>query len=89
MEDKKEFSFEEARSIGEKIGISFSDIDIDQFRMGLSVELEHGSRNADTDITHDDLEKTGKIAWAHLLEIPDYYSRLRLMEDDALNKKES
>ncbi len=83
MKEGKEFSYEEARSVGEKIGISFSEIDIEQFRIGLSIELEHGQRDKETDITHDDLSETGKIAWAHLKEIPDYYSRLSKMEREA------
>lgn len=83
MKEGKEFSYEEARTIGEKIGINFSEIDVEQFRLGLGVELEHGLKDAETDITHDDLSETGKIAWAHLKEIPDYYTRLSKMEHDA------
>ena len=80
MSDKKEFLYEEAKSIGEQIGIDFSQIDVEEFRIGLGVELEHGLRDKDTDITHDDFQITGKIAWAHLKEIPDYYTRLMKME---------
>ncbi len=83
MKEGKEFSYEEARTIGEKIGINFSEIDVEQFRLGLGVELEHGLKDAETDITHDDLSETGKIAWVHLKEIPDYYTRLSKMEHDA------
>lgn len=83
MKEGKEFSYEEARTIGEKIGINFSEIDVEQFRLGLGVELEHGLKDTETDITHDDLSETGKIAWAHLKEIPDYYTRLSKMEHDA------
>lgn len=77
MYKDKEFSYEEVRSVGEKIGINFSEIDIEEFRIGLGVELEHGQRDKETDITHDDLCQTGKIAWVHLKEIPDYYTRLK------------
>ena len=83
MKEGKEFSYEEARTIGEKIGINFSEIDVEQFRLGLGVELEHGLKDAETDITHDDLSETGKIAWVHLKEIPDSYTRLSKMEHDA------
>jgi hypothetical protein len=78
----RQFTQDEARSIGEAVGIDWAkgNIDLDQFRMGLSVELEHGSRNPATDVTHDDLVVTGKIALAHLGEIPDYYTRLAKME---------
>jgi hypothetical protein len=78
----RQFTQDEARSIGEAVGIDWArgDIDLEQFRMGLSVELEHGSRNPATDVTHDDLAVTAKIALAHLQEIPDYYTRLAKME---------
>jgi len=79
------FTPEEARSIGERIGIDWGtgEVDLDQFRMGLSVELEHGTADPQTDVTHDDELVTGKIALAHLREIPDYYTRLQAMEAEA------
>lgn len=80
---KKEFTTEEAREIGDTIGIDWSLIDIEQFRMGLAVELEHGAKDPETDVTHDDLQTTGKIAWAHLKELPDYYTKLKEMEGEA------
>lgn len=69
--------------VGETLGVDWSKFDIEQFRMGLDVELEHGIRNEHTDVTHDDEIMTGKIALAHLNEFPDYYSRLKKMEDEA------
>lgn len=81
---KKEFTPEEAKKIGEEIGIDFTRFDLEQFRMGLSVELEHGSFWGDeTNVTKDDPQFTGRIAWAHLKEIPDYYTRLAKMESEA------
>jgi hypothetical protein len=80
---KKEFSLAEARQIGEKLGIDFTRYDIEQFRRWLEVEMEHGSQISETNITNDDVYMTGKIAWAHLHELPDYYSRLDKMEQDA------
>jgi hypothetical protein len=79
------FSSEQARSIGERIGIDWnaSPFDVEQFRMGLDVELEHGRRDAATNVTDDDEVATGKIAWAHLNEFPDYYTRLSKMEAEA------
>jgi len=56
---------------------------VEQFRTGLNVELEHGRRDPATDVTHDEPLLTGKIALAHLNEIPDYYSRLAVMELEA------
>jgi hypothetical protein len=75
----------EARSIGERIGIDWetSPFDVEQFRAGMEVELEHGAHDPETDVTHDDPVLTGKIAWAHLKEFPDYYTRLERMEAEA------
>lgn len=80
------FTKAEARQIGERVGIDFAHYDLEQFRRGLSVELEHGTHDPGTNVTNDDLETTAKIAWAHLKEIPDYYSRLSKMEAEAENK---
>ena len=81
----REFTDEEARAIGHRIGIDWAagDVDLDQFRMGLAVELEHGTQDPATDVTHDDEAITGKIALAHLKEIRDYYTRLVTMEREA------
>lgn len=84
--DKKEFTLEEARGIGTALGIDFTVINEEEFRMGLGIELEHGSRDVQTDVTHGDEMLTGKIAWAHLKEIPDYYTRLKKMEAEAEGK---
>jgi hypothetical protein len=79
---KRTFTTDEAKKIGEKIGVDFSQVDIRQFRAGLSVELEHGAHDRETNVTNDDLLMTGKIAWAHLKELPDYYTRLARMEGE-------
>lgn len=79
----KIFTEEEAKIIGEKIGIDFSQCSLQEFQKGLTVELEHGSHDAATNVTSDDEVTTGKIAWAHLKEIPDYYTRLAQMKQDA------
>lgn len=83
----REFTSEEAKKIGEQIGIDFGQIDLEEFRMGLAVELEHGSFwGGSTNVTKDDPLTTGRIAWAHLKEIPDYYTRLNKMEAEAEGK---
>lgn len=80
---KKEFSTEEAQKIGESIGIDFTKYNLEEFRMGLAVELEHGADDPETNVTNSDEKLTGKIAWAHLKEIPDYYTRLLKMERES------
>jgi len=74
---------EEATRIGDKIGVDWTRFDVEQFRRGLDVEFEHGSRDPQTDVTHDDPIVTGKIALAHMKEFPDYYERLERMEAEA------
>jgi len=83
MESKKHFTTEEAKEIGEKLGIDWSKFDVEQFRMGMDVELEHGTRDPNTNVTDDDPLMTGKIALAHLNEFPDYYTRLEKMKKEA------
>jgi len=80
---KKHFSAEEAKRIGERLGIDWSKFDVEQFRMGMDVELEHGLVDPHTNVTNDDPILTGKIALAHLNEFPDYYTRLEKMEKEA------
>jgi hypothetical protein len=85
MSGRAGFSAEEARRVGEQIGIDWasSSFDVDQFRRGMDVELEHGLHDLLTNVTGDDPLVTGKIALAHLREFPDYYTRLELMEEQA------
>lgn len=73
---------EQAQEIGDKLGISWQQVRLDEFRRGLEVEQEHGSLWGEaTNVTKDDPLFTGRIAWAHLKEIPDYYSRLDIREN--------
>ena len=74
---------EEARRVGDAIGVDWDRFDIDQFRAGMDVEFEHGPHDPQTDVTHDDPILTGKIALAHMKEFPDYYERLERMEAEA------
>ncbi|MDD4333489.1 MAG: hypothetical protein PHT51_05270 [Patescibacteria group bacterium] len=80
---KKEFSAEEAKQIGDQLGIKWNKFDVSQFQRGMNVELEHGLRDEFTNVTGDDALVTGKIALAHLSEFPDYYDRLEKMEKEA------
>jgi hypothetical protein len=83
MTSKKRVTEAEAKKIGEQLGITWDKFDVDQFRRGMEVELEHGARDPATNVTNDDLLITGKIALAHLNEFPDYYDRLEKMEHEA------
>ncbi len=80
---KKHFTAEEARKIGKQLGIKWDKWDVEQFRMGMDVELEHGTVSPKTNVTDDSPLLTGKIALAHLNEFPDYYTRLARLEKEA------
>ncbi|MDD5622644.1 MAG: hypothetical protein PHQ09_05770 [Actinomycetota bacterium] len=83
MSEKKHFTSEEAMNIGKELGIDWSKFDVEQFRAGMDVELEHGKIDPHTNVSDDDPLTTGKIALAHLNEFPDYYDRLTKMEKEA------
>ena len=83
MSGGKSFSADEAKKIGEQLGIKWDKFDVEQFRLGMDVELEHGLRDPETNVTGNDSLTTGKIALAHLNEFPDYYTRLEEMEEEA------
>ena len=83
MSNKRKFSSEEARAVGMQLKLDWKQIDLEQFRRGLEVELEHGEVDPETNVTGDNLVLTGKIAWAHLKEIRDYYTRLDQLEAEA------
>ena len=85
MTTNERFTADEARAIGTEIGIDWdtSPFDVDEFRDGLDVELEHGLHDPQTNVSESDPVVTGKIALAHLKEFPDYYTRLKKMEADA------
>jgi hypothetical protein len=82
---KKTVSLTEAEAVSASIGIQWNTAKFtaEDFRSGMEVEYEHGSRDPETNVTNDDPLITGKIAWAHLKEFPDYYTRLRAMETEA------
>jgi hypothetical protein len=83
MDRKRKISLEEAQRVGASLGLAWGEVDLEQFRRGLEVELEHGAHDPETNVTNDDLLLTGKIAWAHLKEFPDYYTRLDRLEAEA------
>jgi len=85
MTARTHFSADDARRVGAEIGIDWDSapFDLEQFRSGMDVELEHGRHDPATNVTDDDPVVTGKIALAHLNEVPDYYTRLEQMEEQA------
>ncbi|MDD5102808.1 MAG: hypothetical protein PHX93_00230 [Candidatus Peribacteraceae bacterium] len=85
MSTAKVFTSEQAQQAAGKIGLDFSTVefDLEQFRMGMDTELEHGNVDPQTNVTNDDPVLTGNIALAHLREFPDYYTRLYEMEEEA------
>lgn len=80
---RQKVNSEDAKSLGDQLGLNWNQIPLGEFRRGLEVELEHGAHDPETDVTHDDMTLTGKIAWAHLKEFPDYYTRLDALEAEA------
>ena len=83
MTETRRTTAEEARRVGDEIGVDWTRFDLEQFRAGMDVELEHGLDNLATNVTDDDPDATARIAYAHLREFPDYYTRLELMEREA------
>jgi Protein of unknown function (DUF5661) len=85
MSERQSFTADEARRAGEQIGIDWASapFDVEQFRQGMDVELEHGRHDDATNVTDDEPISTAKIALAHLNEFPDYYTRLQRMEREA------
>ena len=81
--NKRKITTGEAEQIGAMLGLDWDQIDVEQFRLGLEVESEHGAKDPETNVTDDDVVLTGKIAWAHLKEFPDYYTRLARLEAEA------
>jgi hypothetical protein len=79
----KKFNSKDAKEIGDDLGINWDEVKLEEFTKGLGVELEHGTKNPETNVTDDDKDLTGKIAWAHLMEFPDYYTRLAKLEMEA------
>jgi len=74
----------DAKIIGDQLGIDWNEVDLEQFRQGIRVEMEHSTGDPQTDVAHDNMLIIGKIALAHLKELPDYYSRLMAMESEKL-----
>ena len=88
VDEKKDvtmFTKEQAKKIGDKLKVDWNKVSLDEFTRGCEVEKEHGPKYPDTNITNDDPIMTAKIALVHLKELPDYYTRLKKMEDAGKN----
>lgn len=83
---KEKFTVEEAKTVGDQLGLDWNKFDLEQFRHGMDIELEHGTTNPKTNVTNDDPLTTGKIALAHMQESADYYVRLDKIEAEAEKK---
>jgi len=79
----EELNSQEAKKIGDDLRINWDEVKLDEFTKGVNVEFEHGTRFPETNVTNNDKKLTGKIAWAHLKEFPDYYTRLKKLEKEA------
>ncbi len=80
MTNEKRTTLEEAKRVGDEIGVDWDRFELEQFRIGMDVEYEHGAHDPQTDVTGDDPILTGKIALGHMKEFPDYYERSMRME---------
>jgi hypothetical protein len=70
----------EAKIILEKVNVKKMPIELEDFRRGLEVELEHGIRFEDANVTNNHPILTGMIVLAHLKESLDYYKHLEIAE---------
>jgi hypothetical protein len=82
-ESTRHFTLGEAQDAARKLGITPPSME--NLRMGMDVELEHGTIAGPNNVTSDDPVSTAKIALAHLNERGDYYQRLAELEDAPLN----
>ena len=79
LEESKVLS-DEARLILSEVNVEGMDIDLNEFRSGLEIELEHGTEFADANVTNNHPIITGKIVLAHLKESLYYYKLLDVAE---------
>ncbi len=80
------FSSEQVASLAARLRVT-DEVDLEQLRIGMQVELEHGQGDPVTNVTNGDPLLTAKIALAHLRELPDYYTRLAVMEAAGAGRK--
>ena len=76
------FSIDDAQRIGNKLGVDWNKVDTEQFRIGLGVESEHDD-GSELDVVGSEKD-LGKIVLAHLKEVPDYYTKLKQVEEEGV-----
>lgn len=69
------FNMSDALYASEVLGVSFNNYTLEEFLIGINIEIEHGLINPHTNVTNDNLIATAKIALAHLNEYPNYYNK--------------
>lgn len=78
----KKITSKQAIQLGKLFNINFDVVSFKQFLFGLNVELEHGTRDPLTNVTDNDLVLTAMITIAHINEFPNYYAKLKKMEQE-------
>ena len=72
-ESNKEFTLEDVDKVAEELNLTFDKFTKEELLTGMNIELEHGTKFPETNVTDDDLIMTAKIALAHLNEYSNYY----------------
>ena len=82
-----DLTLKRAKEVGDEIGVDWNIVDLGQFIQGIKEEMEHGSEyGSATKVHDDDYVTSGRIAYAHLIERPDYYTALEIMEQEGDEK---
>ena len=79
----KKLNSKDSKKIGDNLDINWDEVDLNEFTKGVNIEFEHGTKFPETNVTNNDKQMTGKVAWAHLKEFPDYFTRLEKLEKKA------
>jgi hypothetical protein len=78
-------TLQKAKEVGDEIGVDWSLVDLGEFIQGIKEEQEHSGilgGDATKVIEKFDYKASGMIAYEHLLERPDYYTKLEELEDE-------
>lgn len=78
-------TLQKAKEVGDEIGVNWDLVDLGEFIQGIKEEQEHSGilgGNSTKVIEKFDYKASGMIAYEHLLERPDYYTKLEELEDE-------